>query len=74
MRSVWMVARLGLVVGTAAGFHAATHPSFAQEGPPGLTRPVPLPPFNPDDPACTAPPGLQRVLAFAQDNQRQFMI
>ena len=52
---------------------AATYASFAQEGPPGLTRPVPLPPFNPDAPACTPPPGLQRVLAFAQDNQRQFM-
>ena len=71
--SVWMVARLGLAIGAAAGFEAATHASFAQEGPPGLTRPVPLPPFNPDAPACTAPPGLTRVLAFAQDNQRQFM-
>jgi ribose transport system substrate-binding protein len=73
IRSAWMGARLGLAIGAAAGFHAMTHASFAQEGPPGLTRPVPLPPFNPDAPACAAPPGLQRVLAFAQDNRRQFM-
>ena len=68
-RSVWLAARLVL----AAGCCAAIGPLSAQEGPPGLTRPVPLPPFNPDAPACTAPPGLLRVLAFAQDNQRQFM-
>ena len=73
MRSVRIVARLGLAIATAAAFQAATYASFAQEGPPGLTRPVPLPPFNPDAPACTPPPGLQRGLAFAQDNQRQFM-
>ena len=73
MRSVCTTARLVLAIGAAAGFHAAPHASFAQEGPPGLTRPVPLPTFNPDAPACTPPPGLERVLAFAQDNQRQFM-
>ena len=40
------------------------------DGPPGITRPVVLPPFNA---AAPNPPGLQRVLAFAQDNQRKFM-
>jgi ribose transport system substrate-binding protein len=69
-RSVWFVARLLLAAG---GCCAANDPSSAQDGPPGLTRPVQLPAFNPDAPACTPPPGLQRVLAFAQDNQRQFM-
>ena len=30
-------------------------------------------PFNPNAPACKAPPGLTKVLAFAQDNEREFM-
>jgi len=46
--------------------------SLAQE-PAGITVPVVLPPFNPEAAACTAPPGLQKVLAFAQDNEREFM-
>src|SRR5664279_4046932 len=45
----------------------------AQEGPPGLTVPVVLPPFNAEAAACLAPPGLRKTLAFAQDNERQFM-
>jgi hypothetical protein len=44
--------------------------AVAADGPPGITRPVVLPPFNA---AAPNPPGLQRVLAFAQDNQRKFM-
>ena len=43
--------------------------AVAADGPPGITRPVVLPPFNA---AAPNPPGLQRVLAFAQ-NQRKFM-
>ncbi len=49
-----------------------TAPS-AQEGPQGITVPVVFPPFNPGVPACTPPPGLRKVLAFAQDNEREFM-
>jgi ribose transport system substrate-binding protein len=45
----------------------------AQEGPPGITRPFVLPPFDRGAPACTAPTGLTKVLAFAQDNERKFM-
>ena len=48
-------------------------PAFAQDGPPGITAPTVFPPFNRNAPACTAPPGLQKVLAFAQDNEREFM-
>jgi ribose transport system substrate-binding protein len=66
-----MMARLILTLG--AGVCAAIEPSLAQEGPPGITKPVLLPPFNQEAPNCLAPPGLQRVLAFAQDNERQFM-
>ena len=32
-----------------------------------------LPPFNPEAPPCHSPPGLKKVLAFAQDNEREFM-
>jgi ribose transport system substrate-binding protein len=40
---------------------------------PGLTTPFTLPPFDPSKEVCTAPPGLQRLLVFAQDNEREFM-
>lgn len=46
---------------------------FAQDGPQGITTPVVLPPFDPSAPSCSAPPGLQKILTFAQDNERQFM-
>ena len=45
----------------------------AEDGPPGLTEPRILSPFDPLAPVCRAPPGLERVLAFAQDNEREFM-
>ena len=32
-----------------------------------------FPAFNPNAPACKAPPGLQKVLVFVQDNEREFM-
>jgi ribose transport system substrate-binding protein len=54
-------------------FALAQPSAFAQEGPQGLTRPVVLPLFDPNAPACTQPAGLNKVLAFAQDNQRKFM-
>lgn len=47
--------------------------SVAQDGPPGITVPTTFPPFNAEAPTCQRPPGLERVLAFAQDNERQFM-
>lgn len=46
---------------------------IAQDGPQGITTPVVLPPFNPSAPSCNAPSGLQKILTFAQDNERQFM-
>ena len=47
--------------------------SVAQEGPPGITSPIVLAPFDPHAPPCLAPPNLRKALAFAQDNERQFM-
>lgn len=51
----------------AAGF------ALAQSGPPGITTPTAFPPFDRSAAACTPPPNLEKVLAFAQDNQREFM-
>jgi ribose transport system substrate-binding protein len=48
-------------------------PGTAQEGPPGITRPVVFPTFDPDAPACSRPSGLRKALTFAQDNGRKFM-
>lgn len=45
----------------------------AQDGPPGITTPRAFPPFDAAAPACQPPPDLLKVLAFAQDNERQFM-
>jgi ribose transport system substrate-binding protein len=50
-----------------------SHAVIAQEGPPGITRPVVFPPFDPNAPTCMPPAGLRKVLAFAQDNERKFM-
>lgn len=49
-------------------------PAGAQEGPPGLTTPIVLPPFVPNAPPCSAPTGLSKELAFVQDNEREFML
>jgi ribose transport system substrate-binding protein len=47
--------------------------SIAQDGPPGITVPTVFPTFDPNIPRCRAPEGLQKILAFAQDNEREFM-
>jgi ribose transport system substrate-binding protein len=67
MRSVIRTALLvlGLLV-AAAG-------AGAQDGPPGITVPTALPPYDPAAPACHPPPDLKRSLTFVQDNERQFM-
>jgi ribose transport system substrate-binding protein len=57
------------MIGSMAMVQAAT----SQEGPPGITTPVVLPPFDPDAPACSPPAGLRKALTFAQDNSRKFM-
>lgn len=48
-------------------------PSKAQEVPAGTTVPFVLPSFDRNAAACSAPPDRQRVIAFAQDNDRQFI-
>ena len=45
----------------------------AQDGPRGITQPVVFAPHNPAAPTCSVPPGLRKILGFAQDNEREFM-
>jgi ribose transport system substrate-binding protein len=47
--------------------------AIAQDGSPGITRPTVFAPFDPKASSCRKPPGLSKVLAFAQDNEREFM-
>jgi ribose transport system substrate-binding protein len=47
--------------------------SMAQDGPPGITAPRVFAPFDPGAASCAAPVGLAKILAFTQDNQREFM-
>jgi ribose transport system substrate-binding protein len=60
---------LGIVGVLAAGTAIAS----AEDGPAGITTPAVFAPFDPNAPACSPPPGLNKVLAFAQDNEREFM-
>src|SRR4029078_5163024 len=57
----------------ALGLVAAAAPAGAQSGPHGITTPKPLAPFDSSAPACSAPPGLEKMLAFSQDTRREFM-
>ena len=45
----------------------------AQELPQGITSPFVLPRFDPNAARCTAPSDVSSVIAFSQDNERQFM-
>ena len=45
----------------------------AADGPPGLTEPTVFSPYDRNAPDCQPPIGLEKTLAFAQDNQREFM-
>jgi ribose transport system substrate-binding protein len=47
--------------------------ALADDGPAGITTQTKFAPFNASAPACTVPPGLNKVIAFAQDNEREFV-
>ncbi|MER9742645.1 sugar ABC transporter substrate-binding protein [Mesorhizobium sp. M0187] len=64
---------LATLLGVAAVLAGGTVLACAQDGPAGLTKPAVFAPFDPKAPACSPPPGLNKVLAFAQDNEREFM-
>lgn len=58
-----------LAVAMTAGLCSAR----AEEGSQGLTQRTTLPPFQEAVPTCGKPPGLTRVLAYVQENQREFL-
>ncbi|MER8902726.1 sugar ABC transporter substrate-binding protein [Mesorhizobium sp. M0387] len=64
---------LATLLGVAGVLAGGTILASAQDGPAGLTKPAVFAPFDPKAPACSQPPGLNKVLAFAQDNEREFM-
>ncbi len=67
----WSTA-LGIVAFAAVmlmGLAAAT----AEEGSAGITHRTAFPAFDPNAPACNPPPGLAKVLAFVQENEREFL-
>lgn len=62
-----------IAIAAACAALVSSLPAAAQDGPPGITSPRILPPFEPSAAICTAPPDLQKTLVFAQDNDREFM-
>ncbi|MDB5586456.1 MAG: ribose transporter [Devosia sp.] len=64
-----LVVPLALVLAAIIGVPAA----IAQEGPSGITQRTVFPAFNPSAPACTAPEDVSRVLAYVQENGRDFL-
>src|SRR6187399_2340448 len=68
MRSIRLAGSLAVVL--LAHSVAA---SMAQNGPAGITTPRAFAPFDANAPRCTPPTDLLKALAFAQDNQREFM-
>ena len=47
--------------------------AHAQEGPSGITHRTIFPLFDEQAPSCNPPPGLTKVLAYVQENEREFL-
>jgi ribose transport system substrate-binding protein len=66
-----------LAVSATALFSVATMGgpmgASAQEGSPGITQRTIFRAFNPQAPACKAPAGLTKTLAYVQENDRDFL-
>jgi ABC-type sugar transport system substrate-binding protein len=67
--------RLFVVWITAGAMTAAAlaAPARADVGAQGITKRVVLPAFDRNAPTCNAPHGLTKVLAFVQENEREFL-
>ena len=62
-----------VVASALATFIAAVSvPAFAQGGA-GITTPTVFPPYDEKAPDCSVPVGVRKTLAFARDNDRDFM-
>lgn len=62
--------RVMLFAGIISG---VAQPAFAQDSGKGISVPTVFPPFDASAPACERPVGLKRILAFAMDNDREFV-
>jgi ribose transport system substrate-binding protein len=71
-RTVARVGMMAITLCACAHQHTAGAEQAADDFT-GVTKPIALAPFNPNNPSCHAPPGLSRSLAFVQDNTREFM-
>ena len=69
--STQTVGSVALILASIVGLGSVV--AVPDERSPGIVRPIVLPPFDSGAAACNPPLGLQRVLGFAQDNQRKFM-
>ena len=69
---LWSTA-LRIVPVVAAMMMMGLSPTNAEDGPGGLTQRTVFPAFDPNAPACNPPPGLAKVLAFVQENEREFL-
>ncbi len=47
--------------------------AVADSGPPGITQRTVFPPFDPNAPKCSRPPGLSKLLGYVQENDRDFL-
>ena len=62
----------GLVL-IAAMLMTGSTSAQAPDGPPGITERTVFPAFDPSAPICSKPVGVSRVLAFVQENEREFL-
>ncbi|MEO5613450.1 MAG: sugar ABC transporter substrate-binding protein [Cypionkella sp.] len=65
--------KAGRAVFLASAVFAFAAIANAQEGWQGITNPVVFPAFDPAVASCNPPPDLQKVLAFVQENEREFL-
>jgi ribose transport system substrate-binding protein len=66
-------APMRLVIFLAITSLAISPAASAQDGPPGITDRTVFQAFNPSLPVCSKPPGLTNVLAYVQENEREFL-
>lgn len=71
MNNPWRAASRSLLLAIALTSSVAE--ADAQEGPPGITQRTVFPAFDPKAPACSSPRDRTKVLAFVQENEREFL-
>ena len=69
--SLLRAAPLALLMATTLAISALG--AQAEQGAPGITRRTVFPPFDPNAPACSPPRDRAKVLAYVQENEREFL-